>query len=58
MKKMFKFKYLLFLVLFSLVSTTSCKKEVFEPPSVPGYGGFVLNDSINTPMGVYVTKNS
>ena len=30
----------------------------YEPPSVPGFGDFVLNGDIQHPYGFYVTKNN
>ena len=30
----------------------------YEPPSVPGYGEFVLNGNMQTPYGFYVTKHN
>jgi len=43
---------------FEIIEKNVTTWSFFEPPSVPGYGEFVLNDEIETPMGFYVTKSN
>jgi hypothetical protein len=43
---------------FEVIELNTTTWSFYEPPSVPGFGEFVLNGNLNKPYGFYVTKSN